>query len=451
MERLAFELVDSGIVSVSDRGQVSPASPGLAVVDGDHLQVGLDAARNARLKPRRLHSQFWQNLGTAELGRPYPRHLRTADLAHAHLSQLWEASGRLANEVIVAVPGVYSAKQLGLFLGVAEACAMPVRGLVDLAVAATSNRETRRHCLHLDFHLHRVVVTEIEHGEDIVRRGVYEDSRVGLVDLYDLWARTIAQHFVRTTRFDPLHQATTEQILYTQLHKHLAALTDRESVEIAISSGDRRHTIELERRELEEAAKRPYDDVCNLVHRQSIAHETTLLLSDRAAALPGLQALISGHKDIEVIALHPMAVGSAALDGAGIICSTGPQLRLVTRLPGYDATRPAPKTIAVHAVRSDSAVADAPTHLVIDGVAHRLSSQPLMVPVSDSADNGGSSDLMRERQPQVRIDRGRAVVDANSLTSIYVNDEPIDGPTELVTGDRLRVGSTEAILVSMAD
>ena len=40
--------------------------------------------------------------------------------------------------VILALPGTYSGDQLGLLLGIAQACGMPVRGMVDSAVAAAS-------------------------------------------------------------------------------------------------------------------------------------------------------------------------------------------------------------------------------------------------------------------------------------------------------------------------
>ncbi len=450
MERLALELVDSGIVTVSSRGKVSLANPGLAISDGDQLEIGLDAASNARLKPRRLHSRFWQQLSTRELGRPYPGHLRTADLAHAHLSQIWDATGRTADEVIMAVPGTFSGEQLGLLLGIAQACTMPARGLVDVAVASCADRETRRHCLHLDFHLHRAVLTVLEHGDEVVRRSVVEESQVGLVNLYDLWARAISRHFVRTTRFDPLHQAATEQILYIQLHTHLATLADRQSAEVAISSGGRRHSIEIERRELVEAASHPYDIVRNLISRNREEGPITLLLGDRAAALPGLAAHLSESEDMEIVALHPAAAGSTALNWAEIICSEGPKLRLITRLPGYDAKKPAPMTVAVDRQSGNAAHENVPTHVVINGVAHQLSSQALGLTASNETAPTDGSDPEIGHLPRVRIDRGRAIIEAPPNAQVFINGEAIRGPTEVVTGDRLRVGSNEILLVTLA-
>ena len=136
MDLSSLELVDAGLQLVSSRGRLSQPSPGLAIIDGDEITVGIDAECSARLTPRRLHSRFWQELGTAPLGRPFPSHLRTADLAHAHLQAVWNAAGGGAEEVMIAVPGVYSDDQLALLLGIAGALQIPVRGLVDAATTA---------------------------------------------------------------------------------------------------------------------------------------------------------------------------------------------------------------------------------------------------------------------------------------------------------------------------
>jgi len=366
MERLALELVDSGLMMVSPSGGLSAPSPGLAIVDGDTLHVGFDAARNARLKPRRLHSRFWEILSKAPLTRPFPTHLRTADLAHAHLQGVWEAAGRNAAEVIVAVPGLYTHEQLRLLLGIAKACSMPVSGLVDVAVAAAADRPTRPRCLHLDLHLHRAVLTGIEHGSEVVRGAVEGEPRVGLIGLHDTWARMLAATFVRTTRFDPLHQAATEQILYLQLSDHLAALVEVESTPVVIPSGGHRHTVELEHRDVVEAARPAYEILSAWIRDWSGSEEATLLVGNRIAALPGLVAHLRQTTDLEVIALHPAAVGGAVLHHADRIRSTDAALPFVTRLPGYDATPPSPVTVAVQPPADAATRIDSPPHLVVE-------------------------------------------------------------------------------------
>ena len=447
MDRVALKLVDTGLQFVSARGKLSRPSPGLALINGRELAVGLDAECSARLNPRRLHSRFWQDLGTAPLGRPFPGYLRTADLAHAHLKSVWEADGSNAGEVIAAVPGVYSDDQLALLLGIARELAIPVRGLIDAAVAAAADRELGAHVLHLDVHLHRAVLTELEHGDEIVRKTVRTEGRVGILTLRDIWARVIAQTFVRATRFDPLHVAATEQVLYAQLADHLAVLTEKDSTEVRIASGGRQHTVELDRARIIDAAIATYDALSSLVNDHEHPNDTTLLISHRAAALPGLVDHLEEHTESSVVVLHPAAAASGALAHADRIRSPDPALPFITRLPGLDARPPGPVTIPVTPPRDGER--HLPTHLVVNGVAHRIESEPLVL---GSAGIVERTDLDRP-YPSVRWLAGQTVLDVPDGALVIVNDDPIEGRMALAPGDRLRLGEAdwEVLVVAMAD
>ena len=440
------------------RGNLSTPSPGLAIVDGDQLLVGLEAKGTARLKPRRLHSHFWQELGTAPLKRPFPGHLRSADLAHAHLADVWQASGRRGDEVIIAVPGLFSQEQLGLLLGIAEACDMVVQGLVDVALASTVDRATRRRCLHLDLHLHRAVLTEIEHGSEAVRGAVEEETRVGLLGLHDTWARVLSKRFIHTTRFDPLHRATSEQVLYIQLPGHLASLAVRESTQVAISSGGRRHTVDLQLRDIVDAAQTAYEILSTWVREKAGADKTSLLVSERIASLPGFVNHLRETTDLEITVLHPSAACSALHHHAGRICPTDGALSLVTRLPGYHAKPPSPVTVAVTPPPGTSSDFDSPTHLVLDGVAHRITEKPFVIGNAIHPTNGGPTteehqESGREIEITIRRDGGRVVLKGPREAPILVNDQPVEGAAALRTGDRLRVGdaASEVILVTLVE
>ena len=74
------------------------------------------------------------------------------------------------DEVVLVVPGHNSAEQLGLLLGLAQECGMPVRAMVDAAVAASVKPYPGRQLLYVDAGLHRVTVTLIEQGADAAAR-----------------------------------------------------------------------------------------------------------------------------------------------------------------------------------------------------------------------------------------------------------------------------------------
>ena len=447
MRLVALKLVDSGLQFVSPRGKLSQPSPGLALIDGHGLAVGVDAESGARLNPRRLHSRFWQDLGSTPLGRPFPNYLRTADLAHAHLKSVWDADGSDAEEVIVAVPGVYSDDQLALLLGIARELAIPICGLIDAAVAAAADRELEPRALHLDLHLHRAVLTELEHGQEIVRKTVRTEPRVGLLALRDTWARVIAQTFVRATRFDPLHVAATEQVLYTQLDQHLEVLAGKDSTEVRIASDSRQHTVELDRARIVDAVVSAYDTLASLVRAHEHPDDTTLLLSHRAAALPGFVDHLEEHTGSSVTVLHPAAAASGALAHADRIRSLDPALPFVTRLPGLDAREPGPVTIPVNPPPNGGR--HLPTHLVVNGVAHRIESEPMILGPAGIEEGPEIEPLF----PSVRRLAGHAVLDAPAEAGVTVNGKPIEGRTALAPGDQLRLGTTDSaiLVVAMAD
>jgi len=447
MERAALELVDSGLQFVSSRGQLSRPSPGLALINGEEVAVGLEAECSARLNPRRLHSRFWQELSTAPLGRPFPSYLRTADLAHAHLKAVWDSVGGGTEEVIVAVPGIYTDDQLALFLGITRELEIPVRGLIDAAVAAAADREVEPHCLHLDLHLHRAVLTELEHGEENVRTAVHVEPRVGLLGLRDIWARIIAQIFVRATRFDPLHLAATEQVLYARLTDYIEGLAEHDSTQVRIASGGRQHTVGLDRSRIVDATRSAYDILSSLVSDHAPPDGATLLLSHRAAALPGLADHLQENSDLTVVVLHPAAASGGALAHADRIRSPDSALPFVTRLPAFDARPPGPVTVPV--TPPPDGARHLPTHLVMDGVAHRIGSDPLIFGPT-GVEDGGDID---PHAATVRRIAGQAVLDAPAEAGVTVNGEQLEGRTALAPGDRLRVGTVdrEILVVSMAE
>jgi hypothetical protein len=447
VDLVALKLIDTGLQLVNPRGRLSRSSPGLALIDGREIAVGVDAECRARIKPRRLHSRFWQDLGTASLARPFPSHLRTADLAHAHLKALWEADGGGASEVIVAVPGTFSDEQLALILGISRDLAIPIRGLVDAAVAAAADRELSSSALHLDIHLHRVVLTVLEHGDELVQKAVHTENRVGLLGLRDIWARVIARSFVRVTRFDPLHVASTEQVLYAQLADVLEALVEKDSTELRIASGGRQHAIELDRAHIIGATDALYDRLSDLASECAPSDDSTLLVSHSAASLPGLVDHLEERTGLKVVVLHAAAAASGALAHAERIRSPGPALPFVTRLPGLDARPPGPVTVAVNPPPDSGR--HLPTHLVVDGVAHRISSEALILG-PDGVEEGVEGS---HQSVSVRRLAGQAVLETTAGAGVIVNGDPIEGRTALAPGDRLRLGEagSEILVVAMAE
>jgi hypothetical protein len=459
---IALDLNDAGVVAANASGMLAPPSPGFALIEGSSIAVGGDAAGSARLKPRKIHDRFWKDIDTTTLKRPFPNHLTTADLVHRHLQQIWENAGASARSVLLAVPGSFNERQLGLILGIARSCRIPVTGMVDAAVAAVLGSENgTADLVHLDLQLHTVVATRIERRARLSRVRVVVDDRLGLTDLQARWAAHIAADFVRTTRFDPLHLAASEQCLYDQLPTWFRELQTSPIAIFSMEAGGRRYAIELSREEMAEAVHHQYDEIAETVRAMRPGEAPlTLVVSDRIALLPGLVARLSHGSDTTVSALPPAAAAIGAARAADQIVATTDSLPFVTSLDiGANASRIRDDGETGHAHVSSPAVGHLPpTHIVCDGAAYPISEERFVI--GASIPDGGRGLQISKTTARVShthctvVRRGAAVVlEDHSTYGTTVNGRRVAGPTELAAGDIIRVGSpgVELLMISTVE
>jgi hypothetical protein len=218
MSAIGIELVDAAVVAVRDGVRLA-ASPGVALLESTGVVVGEAAAAGMRLKPVLAADRFWSDLSVDSWAQGGAAPVSHAELAHAHLSSLWRAIAKPEDSAVFALPGAMRLHQVGLLLGIARRAGIPLAGVVDAAVAACAGLAARRTVLHLDVQLHQAVLTELAGPTVLRRRRVDVAPRAGLKAMLATWAQLVAEAMVRRTRFDPLHQAATEQ----QLHERLSS------------------------------------------------------------------------------------------------------------------------------------------------------------------------------------------------------------------------------------
>jgi len=445
MARVALEIVDAGIIAARE-DQLSPPSPGLALLDPSGLAVGRAAAEQARLRPVQSFDRFWSDLSTDPLPRTAPRAASRADLAFAQLSELWAEQAQAGDEALFALPGTMRLAEVGLLAGIAQAASIPVAGYVDLALAACASLEAYETVLHLDLQLHQAVLTELHGSPGLRRRRVEVAPRVGLKALQGAWAQLIAEAMVRRTRYDPLHQAASEQQLYDRLPGWLAGLATADSIDIELEASAGRFGVSLRREQFVFAAEAWYTQLADLIQAARRAGEpVTIALSARAAALPALAERCATLGDAEVIALPEGAAALGALARAATIAET-PSALLIE----LERDRP-PRQAAL--ARPDLRGAP-PTHVVFGGRAHRISAKPLTIGLADGSDrsivvNGPAAGISRRHCTVVAQD-GAVVVRDHSRYGTFLNGERIAGIAALAAGDRLRVGTPGVVLELVA-
>ncbi len=452
MAIIGLELVDAALVAVRD-GACAAKSPGVALLESQGLLVGEAAAAAARLKPVLATDRFWSDLAADSVAQTAGPPVSHADLAHAHLAQLWNSIGRQGDEVVLAVPGTMRLHQLGLALGIARSIAMPVAGVVDTAVAACAGLPAHATVLHLDVQLHQAVLTEMQGASLLRRRRVEISPRAGLKVMHAAWAQLVSEAMVRRTRFDPLHQAASEQQLYQRLPGWLDALATEEAVDAAIEVDSGSFTATLRREQFALAAEAWYAQLIELVHAGRRAGESaTLALTARAAALPALRDRLTALGDLQLVALPDSAAAAAAVARAGEI-ATRAAPALVTAL-----RRSEPVVVARgRKMRGEGAMR--PTHVILDGRAHALDERPLVLGLGggDAAPPAGRrlalagtiAGVSRFHCTLLQQDADVIVRD-HSRYGTFVNGERVEGEVVLGAGDRLRIGTPGVVLELVA-
>lgn len=524
MSTLAVEIHDAGILVSGDgyaAAHLPSPSPGYALIDGGRTVTGAAAAAEARLKPKQINTRFWSEVDAANpaVSSSSPHSLTHADLAHAHLSAIWEEvreGGEVGRggdaEVLLVIPGSYSDAQLGLVLGIARACRMPVTGMVDAALAATmgsldtgvespATGFAEKHLLHLDLQLHKTVLTEImREGDEVVRHRVEVLGQPGLESLRETWVRRIAAAFVRQTRLDPLHAGETEQRLYSALPAFMQELSGGDTAVLQIEAGQKAYAVTLTRAEIGDAVDADYRRVSNLVGTLKSAGEpTALMLSHRASALPGLRERLADIDGIRIAPLSEGVAGAGALRMRAWVRAQGESLPFITRLPAEAAqttgrtpsaaipgpTAPAPAVTTsapavgppppanrAPAVRPPpptdrpTVVADKgsvragsdPTHVLYQGRAYAITEEPFVLGIAVPVGRRGISLRgqtagISRAHCSIRREGDRVIAEDHSTHGTLLNQERLDGQEELQPGDRLRLGNPgiELILILVVD
>jgi hypothetical protein len=451
---LALEIIDAGLTLARRAGESGDAAldvlleaPGVAILEEAATLTGAQAAQRARLQPLLAHANFWRGLSTESLTRPSRLARTTADLAFAQSEALLASYKAQGESVLLAIPAGYSREQLGLLLGIVNETGVPVAGLVDAALAACSLEPSPPRLLHLDLELHQAILTVLEYtgGERAgLKRSRYEIAlRHGVLGIQQTWLQFIAENFVRKTRFDPLHDAATEQRLVDQLPGWLQQLQQQERITLPMQFGERPLEIEVERAQFIAAVEPHYAELQRLVQGARVAGmQIELRVSPRIAALPGLLERLKTLRDCAIQVLPSAAAAQGALQYETAIRRPADALALIYQLP---TTRAASADTTASPIESTPAQLR-PTHVLFQGRAWTITEQPLIVGWSV---NGGARALVlptsspgvsRAHCTLVRRN-GAVMVEDHSTYGSYVNEERVAGRTALTVGDRLRLGS----------
>jgi hypothetical protein len=450
MRTLAIEFNDAGI-AVADAQGVLAIEPGCAVVERDKIVTGREAVAKARLKPRQASNRFWNSLSLEPGSAGSEISQSAAELAFAQIDSLWKRYGAGAADAVLVVPGHIRGEQLGLGLGLANECGIEVRTIVATAVAASVRPYPGHQLLYVDAGLYRVAATLVEQGSEAIVSSEQSVITTGLASLTEGFARRIAELFVRATRFDPLHRAETEQMLYDRLPAWLEQLRARERIEITLPQHGEEQRITLDRDALRAVAAGFNRALVQLIaYFRQPGQSVVIQLSDNVASLPGVSAELARLDDAHVVALPPGHAARSVLLRPELIAAQTGEVKLLKRFPWREPPAEL-ATGAAAAPRVDAAPREAPTHVVFGGVVYPIGARGLVV--GREQVDGRRTIVVTNQANGVSRAHCELVVRDGELKLIdlsrygtFVNEKKVHGETTLKRADVIRIGSPGAEL-----
>lgn len=462
MATFAIDINDAELVVAGPAGVVA-TEPGYAVVTRDGIVTGIEAYAQARLKPRQSSHRFWSELSVDASSGVGGAH-NAAELAFAQLQALWRGIERDADDVVLVVPSYYRGEQLGLLLGLAEECRMPVRAMIDAAAAVSTQPHPGRELVYVDAGLHRVYAVPVGQGEDASAGVEQALEGTGLAGLRDALAKRLAELYVLATRFDPLHRAETEQALYDSLDESLEAVTEREQTELSLPHDGQRIALEVTREQWLGVAAGFYKAVLQLIAQtRSPGAPLVVQLSERLARLPGLATELRRLDAAEIVSLPAGHAAVAVLMNAQALPPRGDQVKLLRHfawraepaksaaVAGAAPTGAASGTSGATAASSTQPAHSGATHVVYRGVVYAVDGGGLVVG-RDRADgrrgivvDDQTGGVSRSHCELVLRDGELRLRDLSSYGT-FVNERRVAGEESLRPADVIRIGSPGAEL-----
>ncbi len=364
MSLKVIELNDNAL-RVGDESGILVESPGFALAVGKQLQLGDIAKQQARIHPTNSYNKYWHELSLDPLSHANGiRHL--ADIAYAHLLHLAEI-GQIDGDVIFAVPGNFTRQQLAILLGLAKQSPFQPVGVVDSALAAAIPMAQSAPLIYVEMQLHQVVLTKLASvNDELVRESVIQVPGVGSQNFMDSMMQLATGLFIQQCRFNPQHDAESEQQLFNALPHWLRQEDkDQNSLTLELKVNTSVHTAKMPRESLIKNLGRHYKSIGQQIAELASGVESKIILSSEFQELPGFTTSLSKYRDLQI--LPAGSISSAVLQHRDHIVRSEDQIQLISSLP-----------LSGHASgnansKQSANLKQSPTHVLIGSTAVSLS------------------------------------------------------------------------------
>lgn len=377
-------------------------------------------AKHCRIAPQEINNRYWQQCAQTAIAGNGAGMRHAADLIWKHLGAL--KSKLDINSLAMVVPANYRDSHLQLLLGVAKANDLVSPGLVSKPVlAAQQERFPIGTATHIDLQLHQTVVSTLTvSATEVTLSDVVIKTDLGIHALQESLLRNLQVAFIRSERFDPLHDATTEQQLFDQLPAIIASLANGDKVSVGVEHQGKLYSTSVDRNEVEDAFIE-----FNALLKENVGN--VIIDTNAAFDLSGLQGL-ANQALVWATGAPSLNLESFGSDGAD---GTEEALLYQTSLPSLrkstvDTVRPLPaKKSHTERVKKTEPLNDGATsvtHLMQKGVAIAINQVCVNVDNAILSINSHESvsdldDMLKNGQLEIVNDAARS-----SVAELRAND-----------------------------
>jgi FHA domain len=466
MNIFAIELMDRA-VSMARGGRVLTSAPS-AVFDGSTGELtGRNGWGDLRLRPRAISTRHL----SAVLSQGTPS-IRADTLLAAELkSRLTEQPVVAGERIWIVIPAQAEVAGSTALLGITRCMGLSVDGLVDSAAVTSAALGSERSTIVLEMGLHHAAATAVDcEGARARRRRTVLTDRGGLIELYRVWLDLVSTTMVKRTRFDPLHDAATEQQLFAAIPAlaleaartgnttaSVTRLGGRRAVTATVGAGiTERFEAALTRDQFTQAAAPIYRSMTALLHQlRPAGAPVTIVMPHVIAQLPGLREQLDQFVGCECVSVPDgFAAAAASLLDLPESPTGGDSVRLLRRLP-LGARGVLPDSVTCEVLGQSRSNGPPPSHVLWDGRAYSLNVDSLVVGRSP-AESGRHITLpdglagVSRRHCTIVHDGDELVLLDHSTFGTYVNGERVQERVRVHAGDRVRLGEPGVELALIA-
>ena len=383
---------------------------------------------------------------------------RTVALVAAEWVNRLTAQSPTANEKVwIATPAHASTQGLRASLAIARKLGLPVDGFVDAAVACVAALGLEQSTIVLEVGLHHAAATYIDRdGTQVRRRRTVVTERGGLMSFYQGWLELVSTTLVKRTRFDPLHDAATEQQLFDSLAACAARAALHGSASAVVTKGTERFEVALTRDQFAQAGQSLHREIIRLLHElRPAGAPLALVVPSLVERLPGLNDELEQFTGCELLSL-PDGFAAQVVSELDLPGREPEQpLRLLRRLP---ANQQGGREGSRARLGADREARAQPSHLLLNGQVYALGgSDPLVIgrmptgPRTMALSEGLAG--VSRRHCTLTPEGNEIVLVDHSSFGTFVNGERVAQRVRVCAGDRVRIGDpgVELAPISVSD